>query len=105
MAQRRMMQEVPKADVIITNPTHVAVALKYEQGKKDAPVVLAKGYDEVAQKIKAIAAEHGIPMVENVPLARALAREAQVGQAIKAKRFKQVAEILAAVCRLRRGAA
>ena len=105
MAQRRMMQEVPKADVIITNPTHVAVALKYDQKEMASPVVLAKGYDEVAQKIKAIAAEHGIPMVENVTLARALAREVQVGQPIKAKWFKPVAEILAAVYRLRKGAA
>ena len=64
-----------------SNPTHVAIALKYEAGKMDAPVVLAKGYVEVAQKSKAIAAEHGIPMVENV----LLAREARVGQAIKAK--------------------
>lgn len=105
MAQRRMMQEVPKADVVITNPTHVAVALQYDKLNMAAPVVLAKGYDEVAQKIKAIAAEHDIPMVENVPLARALAREVQVGQPIKAKWFKPVAEILAAVYRLRKGAA
>lgn len=105
MAQRRMMQEVPKADVIITNPTHVAVALQYDKLNMAAPVVLAKGYDEVAQKIKAIAAEHDIPMVENVPLARTLAREVQVGQPIKAKWFKPVAEILAAVYRLRKGAA
>ena len=105
MAQRRMMQEVPKADVIITNPTHVAVALKYDQKEMASPVVLAKGYDEVAQKIKAIAAEHGIPMVENVTLARALAREVEVGHPIKAKWFKPVAEILAAVYRLKRGAA
>ncbi|MBN8524106.1 MAG: flagellar biosynthesis protein FlhB [Planctomycetes bacterium] len=105
MAQRRMMQEVPKADVVITNPTHVAVALKYDKDNMAAPVVLAKGYDDVAQKIKAIAAEHDIPMVENVPLARALAREVQIGQPIKAKWFKPVAEILAAVYRLRKGAA
>ena len=105
MAQRRMMQEVPKADVIITNPTHVAVALKYDQKEMASPVVLAKGYDDVAQKIKAIAAEHNIPMVENIQLARALAREVQIGQPIKAKWFKPVAEILAAVYRLRRGAA
>ena len=105
MAQRRMMQEVPKADVIITNPTHVAVALKYDQKEMASPVVLAKGYDEVAQKIRAIAAEHGIPMVENIELARALAREVQIGQPIKAKWFKPVAEILAAVYRLRKGAA
>ena len=71
----------------------------------NAPVVLAKGYDEVAQKIKAIAAEHDIPMVENIDLARALAREVEIGQAIKPKWFKAVAEILAAVYRLRKGAA
>lgn len=68
-------------------------------------VLLAKGYDEAAQKIKALAAEHDIPMVENVPLARALAREVQIGQPIKAKWFKPVAEILAAVYRPRKGAA
>jgi flagellar biosynthetic protein FlhB len=96
---------VPKADVVITNPTHVAVALKYDKDAMAAPVVLAKGYDEVAQKIKAIAAEHNIPMVENIELARALAREVQVGQAIKPRWFKPVAEILAAVYKLRKGAA
>ncbi len=103
MAQRRMMQEVPKADVVITNPTHVAVALKYDQGQMASPVVLAKGYDEVAQRIKAIAAEHNIPMVENIELARALAKDVEIGQPIKAKWFKAVAEILAAVYRLRKG--
>lgn len=70
-----------------------------------APVVLAKGYDEVAQKIKAIAAEHSIPMVENIQLARALAREVQIGAPFSAKWFKPVAEILAAVYCLRKGAA
>jgi flagellar biosynthetic protein FlhB len=105
MAQRRMMQEVPKADVVITNPTHVAVAIKYDQLKMASPVVLAKGYDEVAQRIKAIAAEHNIPMVENIELARALAKEVEIGQPIKPKWFKPVAEILAAVYRLRKGAA
>jgi len=88
-----------------SNPTHVAVALKYDKASMSSPVVLAKGYDEVAQKIKAIAAENNIPMVENITLARALAREVQIGQPIKAKWFKPVAEILAAVYRLRRGAA
>jgi flagellar biosynthetic protein FlhB len=105
LAQRRMMQEVPKADVIITNPTHVAVALKYDKDAMAAPIVLAKGYDEVAQKIKAIAAEHRIPMVENVQLARALAREVEIGHPIKAKWFKAVAEVLAMVYKLRKGAA
>lgn len=71
----------------------------------DAPVVLAKGYDEIAQKIKAIAAKHNIPMVENIELARALARETEIGRSISAKWFKAVAEILAAVFRLRKGAA
>ncbi len=71
----------------------------------DAPIVLAKGYDEIAQKIKAIAAECNIPTVENVELARALARETEIGRAISAKWFKAVAEILAAVYRLRKGAA
>ena len=88
-----------------TNPTHVAVALKYDQTQMASPAVLAKGYDDVAQKIKAIAAEHNIPMVENIELARALAREVEIGHPIKPKWFKQVAEILAAVYRLRRGAA
>ncbi|MCX8039999.1 MAG: flagellar biosynthesis protein FlhB [Planctomycetota bacterium] len=101
-AQRRMMQEVPKATVVITNPTHVAVALRYEQATMAAPIVVAKGYDAVAQRIKAIAAEHGIPMVENVALARALAREIELGQPITAKWFRPVAEILAAVYRLRK---
>ena len=75
---------------MITIPTHVAVALKYDQGSMASPVVLAKGYDEVAQKIKAIAAEHNIPMVENIQLARALAREVQIGQPIKAVLVKRI---------------
>ena len=83
----------------------MAVALQYQPGKMDAPVVLAKGHDDIAQNIKAIAAEHNIPMVENVPLARALAREVQIGQVIKPKWFKQVSEVLAAVYMLRKGAA
>ncbi len=94
MAQKRMMTEVPKADVVITNPTHVAVALRYDRLKMAAPEVVAKGYDEVAQKIKAIAAEHGIPMVENVPLARALAKEVPLGKAVPPKWFQQVAQVL-----------
>lgn len=102
MAQRRMMAEVPKADVVITNPTHVAVALKYDQAKMAAPVVVAKGYDEVAQRIKAIAAEHHIPMVENVPLARALAKEVDIGKPVPTKWYQSVAEVLAAVYRLRK---
>ncbi len=102
MAQRRMMQEVPKADVVITNPTHVAVALKYDQLTMAAPVVLAKGYDTVAQRIKALAAEHGIPMVENVALARALAKDVPVGKAIPAKWYQSVAEVLAYLYKMKK---
>lgn len=100
MAQQRMMQEVPKADVVITNPTHVAVALRYDRHEMDAPVVVAKGYDLVAQRIKAIASEHDIIQVENVPLARALAKEVEVGQFVPPEFFQAVAEVLGHVYRL-----
>lgn len=102
MAQKRMMQEVPKADVVITNPTHVAVALKYEQGTSAAPVVIAKGYDEVAQRIKALAIEHGITMVENIPLARALAKEVAIGRQIPVRWYQAVAEVLSLVYKLKK---
>jgi flagellar biosynthetic protein FlhB len=105
MAQRRMMQEVPKADVVITNPTHVAVALKYDKATMAAPVVLARGYDEVAQRIKAIAAEHGIVQVENIALARALAKELDVGDPVPVKWYQAVAEILSMVYKLKKPAA
>ncbi len=104
MAQRRMMQEVPKADVVITNPTHVAVALRYDREAMNAPVVVAKGFDAVAQRIKALAAEHGIPQVENIPLARALAKDVEIGRAIPGKWYEAVAEVLAAVYKLKKGA-
>lgn len=102
LAQHRMMEEVPKADVVITNPTHVAVALKYDANSSDAPIVVAKGYDEVAQRIKKIAAEHNIVMVENPPLARALIKEIAIGKRIPVKFFQQVAEVLAYVYRLKK---
>ena len=86
-----------------TNPTHVAVALKYDQLKMAAPVVLAKGYDSVAQQIKKIAAENGIPMVENVPLARALAKEVAIGRAVPPAWYQGVAEVLSYVYKLKRG--
>lgn len=105
MAQRRMMQEVPKADVVITNPTHVAVALKYDKATMAAPIVLAKGYDEVAQRIKALAAEHGIVQVENITLARALAKELDVGDPVPVKWYQAVAEILSMVYKLKKPAA
>ena len=97
MAMQRMMQEVPNADVVITNPTHFAIALKYDETKSDAPLVVAKGVDFVAQKIKYIAKENDVIMVENRPLARALYDQTEVGQAIPEEFFKAVAEILAFV--------
>lgn len=102
MAMRRMMQEVPEADVVITNPTHYAIALKYKDGEMDAPIVVAKGVDFVAQKIKMIAKEHDIVMVENRPLARAMYDEVEIDQAVPEQFFKAVAEVLAYVYRLKR---
>ncbi|MBD7983545.1 flagellar biosynthesis protein FlhB [Sporosarcina sp. Sa2YVA2] len=100
MAMRRMMQEVPQADVVITNPTHFAIALKYDDDQMDAPVVVAKGADFIAQKIKLIAKEHEIVMVENRPLARALYDDVEIGDRIPEEFFKTVAEILAYVYRI-----
>ena len=106
MAMARMMKEVPKADVIITNPTHYAVALSYEQGMV-APTVIAKGQDLVAQRIKEIGREARVPIVENKPLARTLYAAVQVGDAVPQELYQAVAEVLAYVYRLkhaRRGA-
>ncbi|WP_075980913.1 flagellar biosynthesis protein FlhB [Bacillus massilinigeriensis] len=97
MAMRRMMQEVPNADVVITNPTHYAIALKYDENKLEAPYVVAKGVDFMAQKIKLIAKENDVMTVENRPLARALYSQVEVGDAIPEEFFKAVAEILAYV--------
>ncbi len=99
MARRRMMQDVPNASVVITNPTHVAVALRYEMGAEGAPVVVAKGLDAVAQRIKEIAKEHNIPMYEDVQLARALFKECEIGEQIPQRMFKAVAQILAFIFR------
>ena len=106
MAMARMMKEVPKADVIITNPTHYAIALSYEQGMS-APVVIAKGQDLVAQRIKEIGREARVPIVENKPLARTLFAVVQVGDSVPQELYQAVAEVLAYVYRLkhtRRGA-
>ncbi|WP_019553180.1 flagellar biosynthesis protein FlhB [Propionispira raffinosivorans] len=100
MAMQRMMQEVPKADVIITNPTHFAVALKYEQGMT-APVIVAKGKDLIAQRIKEIAKEARVVIVENRPLARALYATADIGDVVPQDLYKSVAEVLAYVYRLK----
>ncbi|WP_134686212.1 flagellar biosynthesis protein FlhB [Brevibacillus migulae] len=100
MAMRRMMQEVPKADVIITNPTHFAVAIQYEAGTMTAPTVIAKGQDYVALKIKEIAKKNGVITMENKPLARALFSQVEIGQQIPEDMFKAVAEVLAYVYKL-----
>ncbi len=102
MAMRRMMQEVPTADVVITNPTHYAIAIKYDDGNMDAPIVVAKGVDFIAQKIKMIAKEHDIVTVENRPLARALYDQVEVDEAVPEEFFKAIAEILAYVYRIQR---
>lgn len=95
------MQEIPDADVVITNPTHFAVALKYKEDEMDAPVVSAKGADYVALKIKEIAKKHEIITLENRPLARSLYFQTKIGQVIPEEFFKAVAEILAYVYRLK----
>lgn len=97
LAMSRMMQEVPKADVIITNPTHFAVALKYDSNLGDAPVVTAKGQDLIAQNIKRIAIEHNVPIVENKPLAQTLYKTVDIGAFIPADLYEAVAEVLAYV--------
>jgi flagellar biosynthetic protein FlhB len=102
LMQKQMLSAVPTADVIVTNPTHYAVALKYERGQDKAPVVLAKGDNRLAQRIKAIGAEHGVPMVENRPVARLLFAMGKVGEAIPTELYQAVAEILAVVYRTHR---
>jgi len=101
MARRRMMGEVPKASVVVTNPTHIAIALLYEPEKNDAPLVVAKGKQLIAQQIKKIAAEHGVPMVEDKPLARAMYDKVEVGLPIPVEFFTAVAEIMAYVFKLK----
>lgn len=105
IARRRMMQDVPRADVVVTNPTHYAVALRYDAAAMSAPVVLAKGQGWLAQRIKEIAARAGVQIVENPPLAQALYRTVDVGDAIPAELYQAVAEVLAFVYRSRRRAA
>ena len=100
LARQRMMQDVPTADVVITNPTHFAIAIKYESGM-EAPKVIAKGERLIAQHIKKIARENNVPMVENKPLAQALFKVCQVGQSVPPELFKAVAEVLAFVYRMR----
>jgi flagellar biosynthetic protein FlhB len=100
-ARRRMMAAVPKASVVITNPTHFAVALQYERGM-NAPVCVAKGVDLIARKIREVAEAHGIPVVENPPLARALHGTVEIDQEIPQDHYRAVAEIIGYLMRLRR---
>jgi len=101
MASRRMMEAVPKADVVVTNPTHLAVALKYDTETMSAPRVVAKGAGEIAKKIRELARKSGVPLVENKPLARTMYKELEIGQSIPKELYKAVAEVLAYVYRLR----
>lgn len=101
MLGRRMMQQVPQSTLILTNPTHYSVALRYEAGM-NAPVVMAKGVDSLAMRIREVATEHEIPIVENPPLARALYARVEIDQEIPEEHYKAVAEVIGYVMRLRR---
>jgi flagellar biosynthetic protein FlhB len=100
-SKRRQLNDVPKADVVITNPTHYAVALLYDKEKAPAPVVLAKGQDFLAQRIKEIAKENKVPIIENRPLAQALYKSVEVGEIIPEEFYKAVAEVLSYVYRVK----
>jgi flagellar biosynthesis protein FlhB len=102
-SRKRMMADVPKATVVITNPTHFAVALQYERGM-NAPVCVAKGVDNIARKIREVATQHNIPIVENPPLARTLHATVKIEAEIPAEHYKAVAEVIGYVMRLRQGA-
>ncbi|MBI4803946.1 MAG: flagellar biosynthesis protein FlhB [Desulfovibrio sp.] len=99
---KRMLKNVPKADVIITNPTHIAVALQYNALLAPAPILLAKGADHMAERIKEVAREHGIPIRENKPLARALYKDAEIGEMIPEALFQAVAAVLAQLDKFRK---
>lgn len=100
--RKRMMANVPKADVVITNPTHYAIALQYDSAKMRAPVVVAKGVDFIAKKIRALAEEHKVPMISNPPLARALYDTVNVDEPIKTEHYRAVAEIISYVYKLKK---
>jgi flagellar biosynthesis protein FlhB len=102
MARRRMMEEIKTADVVITNPTHISIALRYESGTMAAPKVVAKGADKLAFKIREVARSHGVPQVENKPLAQNLYKSVDIGQEVPSQFFRAVAEILAYVYRLKK---
>ncbi len=100
-SRRRMMQQIPQADVVITNPTHYAVAIRYDADEADAPIVVAKGADYIAQRIKEIAKENSVEIVENKPLARMLYANVEVGEMVPPELYKAVAEVLAYVYHLK----
>lgn len=102
MSRKRMMAAVPKADVVITNPTHLAVAIQYDRQTRVAPVVVAKGADAIAEKIREIAGEHHIPIVENKPLAQVLYKMVRIDDMIPENLYRSVAEVLAFVYNLKR---
>jgi flagellar biosynthetic protein FlhB len=104
MARRRMMAAVPKADVVVTNPTHFAIAIKYLEDRHRAPVVVAKGMDAVATRIREIAREAGVPQLEAPPLARALYEHVEIGAEIPAALYTAVAQVLAYIFQLKRHA-
>lgn len=104
-ARRRMMEELPKADVVVVNPTHFAVALRYDDGRMGAPRVIAKGVDVLAQQIRLVAGSHRIPLVEAPPLARALYASTKLGQEIPAALYVAVAQVLVYVYQLKQAAA
>jgi flagellar biosynthetic protein FlhB len=101
MARRRMMQEVPKADVVVVNPTHFAVALRYDEKRMRAPVVVAKGADLIAARIREIATENSVPIFEAPPLARVLYRNAEIGGEIPTSLYTAVAQVLTYIYQLK----
>jgi flagellar biosynthetic protein FlhB len=101
LAMKRMMSDVPKADVVVTNPTHIAVAIQYDAKSMIAPVVLAKGQGLIAERIKEIAIENKIPIIENKPLARALMLQVEIGETVPQELYRAVAEVLAFIYRLK----
>ncbi len=102
MATKRMMSKIPEADVIVTNPTHISVALKYDLKTMVSPTVIAKGVDQVALKIRELAKLHDVPIIENIPLARTLNKTVDINEAVPRELYKAVAEILAFVYKLKR---